>query len=188
MDKKATTPKAYDLELKNTKSVTVPNTIQGWKNVNQLASDASTGEPHAGGTMNVNNWHLARPGEDLVFVGGHPDTSGNRIETAYEGGGSATPRISPLSVLQHAQRIRDLTGAHPKANMGLWVNPEIGTNKRGIDVDASTGVATEGEAVELMKTRPSEEGAWSMKLMAERNGDGFIPNEAYDPNTKKPSY
>jgi hypothetical protein len=178
-------------------SLVVPNSLKGWNDVNELARKASTGTPHAGGTMNTQTWHLAKPGDEAVFVGGQPDSSGKRIETAYEGGGTATPSISPLSILQHANRIRKATGNSPRANLGLWVNPDIAENKRGIDVDASTGVATKDEAIDLMKTRPSEEGAWSMKQMAEdaaargvdpEEGDGYVPSPHYDPNTVKPSH
>ena len=63
------------------------------------ASDlASTGEGHAGATLNANNYHLASEGEPLHFVGGEKDSNGSGIPTQFEGSGVNKPFISPLSI------------------------------------------------------------------------------------------
>jgi hypothetical protein len=188
-----------DLNLilgKGVSSVSVPNTNEGWAGVNELANEASRGRPHAGGTMNVNTFKVAKIGDPLVFVGGEEDSKGNKIETRFEDAGAEEPKISPLSILQHAQRIREATNGRPNANLGLWVAPRTErawkrTDLKGIYVDASGGFGSNEKAIAEMKNRPAEQGAWSMIDQAKdpKKKNGYLPNpnysEAKDPTSEK---
>jgi hypothetical protein len=146
---------------------------------------ASTGEDHAGATLNVNTFHLAKQGEPLYIVGGEKDTAGNGIETKFEGGGQEVPRISPLSILQHAGRVRTATGGRQNANLGLWLPPRDDAQRsQGIQVDASAGFGTKEDAITAMSTRPAEMGGWDNE-----KGE-FFENPAYDEtkDPKSPNY
>ena len=135
------------------------------------AKRASTGEPHAGATINVHTHEVAQDGDPLVFVGGEKDVAGKPIETEFEGKGQKKPAISALSLMQHMDRIKAITGDRKNANVGLWLSDT--QPEKGIQVDASAGFGSKEEAIDAMKDRPAEQGAWSMQ-------DGFIPNPHYN--------
>ena len=153
----------------------LPHNVRGraWQTAHEAAEKSSTGENHAGATVNVNNFRMAEDGTPDTFVGGEKDTTGKPVKTEFVGAGEEKPSVSPLSVLQHAARVRTLMGGKPNANVGFWLDPD--NRHLGSQVDASAGYPDEDAAIEAMKDRPAEHGAWSMRK-------GFIPNPAYDEN------
>lgn len=155
--------------------------------------------------MDVNTWNVAQPGEKKTFIGtehvqqpnssevnpvlGRPYQPGDKIETEFVGAGEKKPYVSPLSVIQHASRIRTLTGGKEKTNVGFWLDPE--NKKAGSQVDAS-GEYTKENRNAAFKERPAEVGGYSMEFKRgpsldeagkiKRNGsiEGFVPNPFYD--------
>ena len=169
------------------------------------SNDASTGRGHAGATMDVNTWQLAQPGEKKTFIGGEPaETSnsgeinpvmgreyqpGDKVETEFVGAGEKKPYVSPLSVIQHASRVRALTGGRKNVNVGFWLDP--GNKAAGSQVDA-VGEYSKESRNSVFKERPAEVGGFGMEFKRQpsvdetgkitRNGsiEGFVPNPNYD--------
>lgn len=170
-----------------------------------VSNASSTGRGHAGATMDVNTWHVAQPGEKKTFIGGesvenpiagevNPVTEkdyerGEKVETEFVGKGEAKPYVSPLSVIQHASRVRALTGGRKNVNVGFWLDPE--NKKAGSQVDASGEYSKESRNA-VFKERPAEVGGFGMEFKRQPSVDaegnvkragsieGFVPNPHYD--------
>jgi hypothetical protein len=110
----------------------------------QFASQtAKTG----GASMNLKSGRVISPGDPGHFVGGEPDSSGQRIPTAKHAGD-----LSPMDVLSHRQRLQAKTSAS-HANMGAW------KDDGKTEIDASGSYANKRTAMKVGKRR-EEKAIW----------------------------
>lgn len=92
-----------------------------------------------GATMNPYTYEVAKVGKTQKHaVGGARRASGGRVATKYVDKGSENPQITPMQVLQHADRVKKITGNNPDVALGSWVETRSKrTMKQGVQVDAS---------------------------------------------------
>lgn len=92
-----------------------------------------------GATMNPYTYEVAQVGKTQKHaVGGSQRASGGRIATRYVDKGSENPQITPMQVLQHAERIKKVSGNNPDVAVGAWVHTRSKrTMKEGVQIDAS---------------------------------------------------
>lgn len=91
-------------------------------------------EPGDGGaSMDVNTYQVHTKGSRAYFVGGEPDTKGQRISTEY----SSKDDVTLPNILKHAERVRQQTGGRPGALIGSWVDPDEKDPSKSVNWDAS---------------------------------------------------
>ncbi|CAB5218874.1 hypothetical protein UFOVP221_3 [uncultured Caudovirales phage] len=126
----------------------------------------------AGASLDVNTNHVAQGGEDKVFVGGEPDSSGVRIPTEYTEVG-----ISPAQVLEQQKRVRSQT-SQADVHVGSWIDPDVERGKQKVEWDASRAYPSIPEALAVAADRNEKE-VFDMKTLEN------IPNPKYDPKKKQ---
>jgi hypothetical protein len=103
---------------------------------------------------------VAQPGEPGFFVGGQPDSQGNRIPTANV----PVDEFTPEAVEQHRARI---SAAAPDSNtlVGAWKDSNKGP-AAPIEIDASGQFDNHRDAMRVA-TQRGERAVWNNRLMKE---------------------
>lgn len=113
-----------------------------------------------GASMDVNTWQVHTKGSRAYFVGGEPDTKGQKIDTAY----TSKEGVTLPHIIKEAMRVRHETGHRPAALIGSWVDKDEKNPEKVVNWDAAANLPSRNKAKQAGKRRsPAEWAVWDNK-------------------------